>query len=196
MQVRYGKPRKDGTRLHYYICNMKVNSAGARCNCSNINGSLLEEKLIKYIKNYNKEKLITELNNSINFSNELMVQFNVDNISSQIESNKKSIQQLLDKLKLVDDEEISKILLTEIKKLKDDNKELEKKKSDILDRQCEVTLSTVEQENIIKDLEDFNKNVDTLSFECKKKYLNELLDSIVYDYESGKIEISFKIKKN
>ena len=47
MQVRYGKPRKDGTRTYYYLCSMKVDSSGVMCNAKNIKGELLESKLIE-----------------------------------------------------------------------------------------------------------------------------------------------------
>ena len=46
---------------------------------------------------------------------------------------------------------------------------------------------------MINTLKLFNETYDTLSFDQKKKYLNEILESIIYD--GNKIHINFKIKK-
>lgn len=45
---------------------------------------------------------------------------------------------------------------------------------------------------MINTLKLFNETYDTLSFDQKKKYLNEILESIIYD--GNKIHINFKIK--
>ena len=193
MQVRYGKPRKDGTRTYYYLCSMKVNSSGVRCNAKNINGELLESKLIEYLKVYNKEKLIKNLKEMIEESNDINNNFNLENIDNDINTNNAAIKKLLTKLTLNDDEEVSKTILDEIKKLKDANKDLENKKFENLNKQSSICLSQLEINNAICSLERFNASYDKLSFEDKKKALNDLLDSIIID--DCKIHLKFNIKK-
>ena len=94
---------------------------------------------------------------------------------------------------MIDDEEVSKIILDEIKKLKDANKDLENKKFENLNEQSSMCLSQLEINNAICSLERFNASYDKLSFEDKKKALNDLLDSIIID--DCKIHLKFNIKK-
>ncbi len=65
MQMRYGPKRKDGSKLHYYICTMKVNSGGTRCNSKNLNGPLFEEKFINHLKTYSKNTLLSQLETAL-----------------------------------------------------------------------------------------------------------------------------------
>lgn len=196
MQVRYGQKRKDGTKNHYYICNMKINSGGARCSCKNINGLLLEEKLIKFLKEYNRDKLITEIKSSQQLTKNIESALNTSKIESEIDNNKKSIDALLNKLKLVDDHDVTVIILDEIKKIKNRINELEDKKVNIVEKQADIALSEAELSDIIYRLETFNNTIDDLPFDFKKKYLNELLESVIYDGHTGLISVTFKLKKN
>ncbi|MBU5486980.1 recombinase family protein [Clostridium sp. MSJ-8] len=194
MQVRYGRPRKDGTKSHYYLCTMKVNSSGSRCNAKNINGELLENKLIEYLKTYNKDTLIKSLTDVLNESKKIEDDMGISNIDNDINTTNDSIKKLLSKLSLIDDEEVSKIILTEIKSLKDKIKYLEKKKSIAVDKQSEIVLTQAEIMNIINRLDNFNSVYDDLDFDTKKIALNDLLESIIYD--GKKFHLKFNVKKN
>lgn len=193
MQMRYGKPRKDGTRPYYYLCSMKVNSGGTRCNSNNLSGELVEKKLIEYLKTYSKETLIKKLTKSFNDSKELESVLTVENVELEIDKNNKSIKNLLNKLKIIDDQDVTQIIITEITEMKNRNKELEIKKEDLLNSQSEVILCQSTILNIINTLDKFNITYEGLAFEEKKKYLNELFSSIVYD--GTKFNIKFNIKK-
>lgn len=193
MQVRYGRPRKDGSRPHYYLCTMKINSSGTRCDSKNINGNLLEDKLINYLKSYNTETLIKSLNDTFNESKKIEDGLNLNGIENEINKHQVSIKKLLNKLKIVDDNDVAKIILEEIKGIKNMIKDLESKKSSLLDKQSEIVITQSEILNIMSDLNTFNDTYDELTHEDKKKYLNDLLESIIYDH--GVMHINFKVKK-
>ena len=193
MQMRYGKMRADGTKPFYYLCSMKVNSGGTRCNSNNLNGELVEEKLIAYLKTYSKQILVKELSQSFNSSKELESALTVEKVDLEIDKSNKSIKSLLNKLKITDDLEVSKIIIAEMTDVKNKRKELEYQKEDLLNSQSEVVLSQTVILNVINKLEEFNDTYSTLTFDEKKKSLNELFSALVYD--GNKFHIEFKVKK-
>lgn len=194
MVVIHGQKNKDGIKQFYYACNMKINSSGSRCNSKNINGLLLEDKLLNYLKLYSKEQLITLLNESLIRTKNIENQMDTSYIENQIMKSNKAIQQLLNKLKLVTDEEVSKILLEEIANEKNKIKGLEVKKSDVLNDQSELITSQVEMMNILNLLDDFINNFEGLSFDKKKKQFHKIFENIVYKDDT--FDISFNVKKN
>ncbi|WP_294156194.1 recombinase family protein [uncultured Clostridium sp.] len=193
MQMRYGPKRKDGTKLHYYVCTMKINSGGTRCSSKNLNGKLLEEKLMKYLQNFNINKLLEELGNSINKSHELESKISVNSIYNDIESCNKSIQNLLNSLKEAPNQSIRKIILSEIEGVEKNIADLEQKKSALLNDSSQLSLAQADILKIVSLLETFNNAYDNMNFVEKKKCLNELLSSITYDGE--KLHIEFNVKK-
>lgn len=195
MRIAYGQKRKDGTKPFYYICNMKISSGGTRCDMKSLNGNLFERKLIEFLKTYNKETLLSELTTLLINSKNIEVELTSDKINIEIEKSNKAIKQLLNKLKLIDDLDISKILLDEISIEKNKIKSLEEQKEKILNDQSENILNQSEILNIINDLDKFNKTFEDLSLEDKQKALKSLIQSITLT-EDTKFVITFNVKKN
>lgn len=196
MRVAYGRANKDGSKLFYYTCCMKNNSGGTRCNSKNINGQLLETKLIKYIQLYSKDKIIPALEELLSQTKELEYKIDTNSLDNEIEKSNKSIKNLLEKLKLTDDNDVSKILLDEVKTEKDKIKSLQSKKDDILNKQADLTLYKSQSNilDIINILRDFSETFDMLPFEEKKKKLNDLFENIVYT--NDEFDLNFNLKKN
>ncbi len=195
MRVAYGRLNKDGVKPYYYVCTMKSKSGGTRCKGKNINGSIIEEKLIKHIKNYNKNILIEELINSFNKSKEIEVKLTTETIDNEINKSNKSIKQLLNNLKLSIDKEVTEIILDEIATEKNKINGLKNQKEDILKNQCEVSINQSSILNIINALDEFDKTFDSLTHEQKQSKLKTLIKSITYK-EDGKVHLSFNLKKN
>lgn len=194
MQMRYGPKRKDGTKTHYYVCSMKINSGGSRCQNKNINGPEFEEKLIQYLKDYNITIIKKQLESILSKSKEIETKDSIESIQSDIDNLNKSINNLMDNLKQTTNSTIVKRILSEIESIESNIKDLENKKAELLNDESQIAFSQSDILNVVNTLKIFNETYDTLSFDQKKKYLNELLDSIIYD--GTKIHIKFKIKKN
>ena len=194
MQVRYGQPRKDGTRQHYYICTMKINSGGTRCNSKNINGPLFEQKLIEHLKTYSKEKLLEQLTKTLNKSKELERNLNIESIDSDIESANKSLRAIIENLKKTTEDSIVKVLFEEMSQVQKTVKDLETKKEKLLEDQSEIILSQSEIIYIVNFLNDFLASYDSLTLEEKQKQLKILIKKIIYD--GTKIHVEFRLKKN
>ena len=193
MRISYGQKRKDGTKPFYYICNMKINSGGARCNLKNLNGNLFEKNFIQFLKNYSKETLFAELQKLLNNSKDLESTISSNKIDVEIEKSNKAIKQILNKLKLTDDDELSKILLQEIKVENNKLKALSKQKEELLNDQSEVVITQSEVLAILDDLDNFQKTFDDLNLEDKQKALKSLIESITLT--DDKFIVDFNIKK-
>lgn len=193
MQVRYSKPRKDGTRQHYYVCTMKTNSGGTRCNSKNINGQLFEKQLIEHLKSYSKEMLINQLESTLNKSKDLEKNLNIDSIDSDIEKANKSTKALLNTLKESPDKNVVTVVLAEMSELQKTIQSLKEKKEKLLEDQSEIVLSQSEILSIINTFNDFLDSYDTLTFTEKQKKLKILIKKIIYN--GTKIHVEFSIKK-
>lgn len=192
MNVSHGRV-KDGKKMFYYQCAMKVDSGGSRCSSKNINGPLIEASLIEYLKEYSEVHIISELERAFKNSNELNSKLSSETLDDTISKCNKSIKQLLNKLKLTDDIDISKILIDEITVEKNKIKDFEKQKQELLNDQSEIAISQSEILNIIDKFNAFKSTFSHLDFEGKKDMLNDLLESI--EIEGDEIVVNFKVKK-
>ncbi|NFO03170.1 recombinase family protein [Clostridium botulinum] len=195
MRVTYGHVNKDGVRPFYYTCTMKNDSGGTRCTSKNINGLILEKKLIEHLKVYDIKNFTLALNKMINESNELDKNINVNNknIDNELKNTNNSIKKLLNSLKQTDDKEVQKIILDEITLEKNKLKTLEKEKNKVLDEQPNLIELQNNLLNIVSSLTYFNDNFDLLSIDEKQKQLRLMFESIVYKNE--KFHLNFNIKK-
>lgn len=116
--MRYGPKRKDGTRIHYYVCSMKINSGGSRCQNKNINGPEFEEKLIQYLKDYNITTIKKQLESILSRSKEIETKDSIESIQNDINNLNKSINNLMDNLKQATNSTIVKRILSEIESIK------------------------------------------------------------------------------
>ena len=194
MNVTYGHPLKNGTIPFYYTCSMKINSGGTRCSSKNINGLLLEDKLIKYLKLYSEETLIAKLLELSKNSDKIDFKAQQQNIDSEIEKSNKAISKLFSKLKLTEDDEISKMLMDEIKKEKTNIKVLSKKREELINDEADLTISKINIQNVITTLNTFKNTFDDMDLKGKQKILKELISSIKIDGDNFLID--FNIKKN
>ena len=195
MRISYGQKRKDGTKPFYYVCNMKINSGSTRCDMKNLNGELFETKLIDFLKKYNKKRLLVELTDLLRLSKDMELNITSYNIDVEIEKSNNAIKQLLNKLKLIEDIDISKIILEEIAIEKNKLKSLEKQKEDLLSDQSENIINESEILNIINELDLFQKTFDNLNLEDKQNALKSLISSITLT-DDNEFLIDFNIKKN
>lgn len=193
MRVTHGAINKDGVKNFYYTCAMKNNSGSTRCNSKNINGLLLEEKFINFLKNYNEERLLLELKKISDEIKEESKSDKINNIDKSIELKEKSIKQLLNKLKLIDDDDISKIILDEITIDKNEIKKLENERYDLLSKECNSVVSLQEINNLNNEIKLFNETQHLLTLEKRQQALRSIVSSITY--VDGEFHIEF-VKKN
>ncbi|MEJ8554527.1 recombinase family protein [Tepidibacter sp. Z1-5] len=189
--------RKAGT-YYYYRCLMKERSKGTRCNVANLLGSMADEMVIDKIKNIslNQSNLYNKLNHhkqsinsvykeNVNKKDDLekelkLYEHNISNLTLQISQNQNS--------------SASKYLINQIEEFDKKINQIKKELASITENKEITLLKKINIDSYVQLLTDFSSNVDILSFEEKKRFLNELIDKITWD--GKKLEIYLPKSKN
>ncbi len=190
MKIQHGhKSVKTGKTLYYYVCSMKAKSKGVLCSCKNAKANEIEPAVLQALENIGKNRL--EFLDRLYKENEKKNNANNRNLKKitlqkQIDDKQKQISNLVDKLSL--DDSITDILIDKIKVYKN---EVEVLKSELLNIESE----TIDDNNYITDLEmaeEFlNKctDINNMSREQQKQFINIYVDKILYDGETVDLEI-------
>lgn len=187
MRITYGPKIKDTDQNYYYYeCNMRFNSKRKRCNNRRLNGMKADNLVIESIsslissKSFNNPgQLISCLNNKNEYNKK---------ISKKIESNEKSIANLVKQLKKANDD-IAQYILEEINLLHDENINYKKSLSLKNNKNNMSNISTLENTII-----NFNKLLNKAGFNEKKQLLDNLVDIIEWDGEYLDIKLNENFK--
>lgn len=196
MRVAYGqKINGSNKKRFYYMCTMKHNSGGTRCNNKNINGLELDDMIVTKLKEARIDKLllldkIEEYKRSLTYSN---TPNKINDIDKSIISNNLMIENLTTNVSLTNDAEILNILFDKIKTLKEENKSLSLNKEQLLSS-TDNTQSFISSCNkLINSLLDLHNTIDNLSFSEKKQLINSSINKIFANGLNGNITITLKI---
>lgn len=183
MKVKYGQKKVNSDERHfYYVCSMKDNSKGSRCDIRNLRGESTDEYLIGALKDIIEDGILNDLDNAKkNVEDKDKIN---KNIRIKISENKKSIENLLKQLSKNENETVSKYIFQEIEKLDKDNRELR------------VSLDKYDTENEISNIEMFKdaairfyETIDHVEYEQKRNLIQNLVNKIWWDGENLNIDI-------
>lgn len=189
MYVIHGRvSKKTGEKFYYYSCSLKKRSKGSLCSCKNIKADKIEEAVLKTLETLGGDKKVflkSLLNNlSSNHTSELKTK--KLSIEKQITDKNKILTGLLDKLALAPD--ISDIIMTRIKLIKDELKDLDFELNNVL-RDLEFNSNEKFNLEFIDKLLSECINIKNLSKEKQKAIINILIDSILYDGETDDVHV-------
>ena len=190
MKVIHGK-NKSG-KVFYYKCTLKDSSGGTRCNNGNVRTDQVEKILKEKLKEYSLNKGLLrkqieeykqELVNSKSYEFK-----NIDNIKKDITSKKMQIENLVNQMSL--SPVAAKYIIPQIESI---NKEIET---------CQKTLTDIETSTNLISQADLNLEmifkcldkiqiIDELDDEEKKLIFNVMLDSVLWDGDTGNLDIKF-----
>ena len=191
MRVTYGHKRPDGTKTFYYTCSMKNNSGGTRCKSKNINGQEVEKLVIDKIKIRTAEDIC---NNLKTLTNSLDMEENTNKVNKLNEEKdllKKKIDNLINKLSLTSDNDISKLFINQISLFKSKILEIDKQIDEFKNIEAKIAEAHREVNNNIKKLDEFKNNFDYMSFEEKKRCLNDMLEKITWNSDTEEIILKY-----
>lgn len=191
MRVTYGHKRPDGTKTFYYTCSMKNNSGGTRCKSKNINGQEVEKLVIDKIKIRTAEDIC---NNLKTLTNSLDMEENTNKVNKLNEEKdllKKKIDNLINKLSLTSDNDISKLFINQISLFKSKILEIDKQIDEFKNIEAKIAEAHREVNNNIKKLDEFKNNFDYMNFEEKKKCLNDMLEKITWNSDTEEIILKY-----
>lgn len=172
---------------YYYKCRRKEQSKGTRCSIKNANGTEADMMIENAIKAAGKKKgplwkQIREQEKKVSRSGNAM-NSQRENIESQIEKNKKSIENLTVQLTENQSSTASRYIIMQIEQLDNQINELKKKLSSIEE---EKDLSLLEEENkklIMQYIDIFNKSYDNTDIFEKRRVIQFIFKRITWDGE-------------
>lgn len=177
MRPKLYQTYNNGQRNFSYLCELKEKSRKKLCHCQNINGIKLDNIVLQIIKEQKtsiKNLLIElekkEIKNS-NDENELL------SLKKVLIDNKRKITNLIERISLVD-QEIVKDISYQIKKLKEQNINIEKRINSFVNNIDDK--SNIDIDILINDIFNFYwKQFDLLNIVEKRNLLKLILEKVV-----------------
>lgn len=195
MKVTYGVlNKKTGEKPYYYSCTLKLNSGKTRCDNKNAKGDEVESIVIETLKNLSldREKLYDELLKYKDSLSSKSKEEEIEALNTQIRQNEKSIDNLTNTLSLTEDSNLAKVLLQKIDALSKENFNLNKKLQELKAANELEDIRKKKIEEFAKSIERFETLFENSSFEEKKSLLKDIIKTIYWDGDKGKIEIIYK----
>lgn len=192
MRVAYGQLDKTKNRKRfYYMCTMKHNSGGTRCNNRNIKGLELDDLVLNIIKelSIDKSTLIHELENYKNSIEKSLEDKELNTLNNMIEKNNLLIQNLMTNISLTTDESIVKMFIDKISKIKEENAILISKVQALNENRTNEKHSKIIPISILQDLSSF---IDVCPIDDKRKLISSVIYRIYADGDTGDVKIKFK----
>ncbi len=174
----------DGNLRFDYMCELKEKSHKDKCNCNNINGNEADKLVMNTIKELVNpaskfykavEKIAkTSINTTDKTNNE------IKSLEIKMKKNESAINSLLDKIKYVDVSLLEDIT-NEIKKLRNDNEELEKNIFKLQDKEPNMINDQESAQMVLNIMGTYFTTFDTLDLPTKRSLLKLLISSVESD---------------
>lgn len=190
-----GQKLKDGTISYYYSCTLKEKSRCTKCNSKNVKGDFLDNEIINILKNIfvPNSKLYKELKKMTIEDSNRKEDMEIKKLRKQYDKNTEEINNLINKLKYID-ESLVDLINEEMKKIKKQNDNIEKKLKSIDDDDLEEkrkrkSLANASK-NILKVIDNCFDIFDYFDLKTKRDILKLFIESAWYNEEKDKIEIN------
>ena len=179
-----------GIYYRSYRCELKNRSAN-RCDSKMINADELESFIIELCKNINMEEIIdakkNKNNNNTSFKKELTL------LNKSLNENEKLLQGLIKKLALLNDIDILSMLQTEIKKIKAENENINKRINEINLSMFDVEDEYKNQQILLQSHKLFKDTIDLVKdVEVKRNLIMSFIEYFTYNSETN--EVGYKLR--
>ena len=185
MRPKNGRINKDGKQSFYYVCELKEKSNGEKCTMNNLNGLKVDKMVIEQIKQMQSSNsgLLTKLaqdKKKLNAVEDTQLA-EKEHLQNLIDKNKKEIDNYIKKLALIDDDDITAVVINNVKKLKEENRSLENKLSD-LNQNVHLTLANDTTLNYIaQKLTLFGDEIVSFEVTKQRSYLGTIIEKMEWD---------------
>lgn len=189
MKICYGSKNKNSSeRIYYYTCTLKAISGKMQCSNPNVRGDLIEQAIIDKLKDININDIVKELSVIAKSSAALL-----ENVTSDINKKTNEMNLLISKLCKISNLTAADSIISKIENL---GKEIDILKLKISEDK-ESNITELKLNNILESrnsLKVFFNDViygkeDERSLKIKKYLLESIIDEIMVDGESKKVEI-------
>lgn len=178
-----------GIYYRSYRCELK-NRAATRCDSKMVNADELERFVIELCKNINLKDIInikTTKNNNAALKRELTA------LNKNLNENDKLLQGLIKKLALIDDIDILSMIQIEIKKIKTDNDNINKRINEINISMFDVEDEGDKKQLLLESHKLFKNTIDLVhDVEVKRNLIMNFIEYFTYDSQTN--EIGYKLR--
>ncbi|MBB6217162.1 site-specific DNA recombinase [Anaerosolibacter carboniphilus] len=192
MRVSLKHNKSKGITHYYYKCLMKEQSRGSHCNIQNLNGIDTDQIVLGELKRlaFDESDLAKELGLKKKTIHTLKKVYELDrkHLEKELAKLETSIQNLTLQLAENQNSSASKYIIQQIESIDVHIVEIRKKLQDIDDENESSLIKQMNIEIIQELMKNFTENYDNLSFEEKRKMLNQIIDEITWD--GNRIEIN------
>lgn len=198
----YMRPKIAQGERFYYICELKEKSRGMRCHSKNINGRALDELMMKKLEKIfvPTSEVYQELSKLTIKKDRIGLDTKIEELNKKIKTNDEAIKNLIEKLKYMDIEVID-LINSELKRLKQENKELEDELIKLkTNKETEENFRDEESKTAELILEIINncfKTFNYLDIKSKKDILRILIEDMQGSGQNVEVDIlNTKISQN
>ena len=179
----YMRPKVSQGERFYYTCELKEKSRGSRCQGKNITGLALDKLMMQKLTEMfvPSSAIYQELSQMTLKKERIDSEEKEEELKKKLKANSESIKSLVEKLKYMD-VDIVDLINEELKKLKQEKKELEEELSKIKQgKQNEMSFQTEESKTASLVLDIINNSLKTFEFidiKSKKDILRLLIEDM------------------
>ncbi len=190
MLIYNGGKRKDGTPFLYYACGKRKNNRNVnKCTNPNVPVDRLDKIVKKELLKYNKDFLEKLLEDAIKENTLVNVKEEMNNIEKDIKEKETIISNLVKKIALSPNEDVSKYLFEEINSLNNQIINL-KNKLENLDDQDANKKNTIENIKMVKDAFNRFKNIENEDMQQRRFIIQTILEEAVWNGDTSTIELN------
>ena len=192
--VKAGKLR-DGTRAYYYACSMKIDSSGTICNMKNLNGSIVDKRIVEEVVGYDSSKVIQELDAILKNDYFINNNIEVNEINNNVKQLKNKKNNMFLQLQTLDSELDKQMIFEYQQIIRDINfqiKELEEVLNSITQKNVTIINEEIDVKDIIEQVSNFKTTFNLLEHEDKKKVLRKIFKEIIWNSEYNTISIIYR----
>ena len=178
-----------GIYYRSYRCELKNRSAN-RCDSKMVNSNEIEEFVIALCKNINLENVI---NSKKTKNNNSALKRELTSLNKKLNENDKILQGLIKKLALIDDIDVLSIIQTEIKNIKTENDNINKKINEINLSMFDVGDEENKKQILLESHKLFKDTIDLIEdIETKRNLIMNFIEYFTYNSETN--EVRYKLR--
>lgn len=179
-----------GIYYRSYRCELKNRSAN-RCDSKMINADELESFVIDLCKNIDLREIINAKDTE---KNNLTLKKELTTLNKNLNENNKLLQGLIKKLALIDDIDILAMIQAEIKNIKSQNENINKRINEINFSMFDIEDESKTEQLLLESHDLFKKTIDLIDdVEGKRNLITNFIEYFTYDSKTNKIEYKIKL---
>lgn len=185
MRPKLGRINKEGKQSYYYICELKEKTHGEKCSVNNVNGLKVDQMVINELQKMqsNNSNLMKQLNQDHNKMSEVESERTLEKkqLKEKLENNQKAIDNLINKLALIEDLDLTQTILNKINTLKTQCQTTE---AELQQLEQSVHISMVNENKrayIAQQIAYFDQEVGSFDVTNKRAFLGTIIEKLDWD---------------